>query len=137
MYEILKAISAVNGWVFTYARKDYQNLFDETEQKNLSHIFLDPVEVEDNENDTGIVESRTHAGFFMILFSSDIDELSYDDRYQQHIKPIVEGNLITLKDAIRCGYNVEFNQWKKTEVINAFDYNFDGVLVSYNITIDE
>lgn len=137
MYEIIKAIAAANNWPFTYARKDFQNLFDGTEQLNVSHIFLDPVETEYKPNDTNIDESKVYSGHFMILYSSGIDEQDYDTRYQNYIKPIITGDLETLKDSIRCDYDVEFNLWKTTEIINALDYNFDGLIVTYNITITE
>lgn len=137
MYEILKALAAVNGWVFDYGRHDFHNLHEAAEQKNVSHIFLDPVEIRDIDNDSGVTEQKVYSGSFMILYSSDIDEESYDDRYQDYIKPIVTGDLKTIKDEIRCGYEVTFDLWKTVEVVNVFDFNFDGVICTYQLTIDE
>jgi hypothetical protein len=137
MYEILKALATSNGWVFEYGRHDFQNLFKAAEQKNVSHIFLDPVKIRDIDNDSGITEKKVYSGSFMILFSSDIDEQDYDTRYQNYIKPIVSGDLKTIKDGIRCGYDVVFDLWETTEVVNIFDYNFDGLICTYQLTIDE
>ena len=104
MYEILKALAAANNWVFEYGRQDFNNLFEATEQKNVSHIFLDPVEIEEKDNDSGISEKQIHSGSFMILYSSDIDKKSYEDRYQDYIKPILTGDLEIIKKEIRCSY---------------------------------
>lgn len=136
MYEILQAICTAEAWPFVYARKDFQNLFDEIEKKQVPHLFLDPVIIEDVENDMNVVEAKVFSGDFMILVSSDIDE-EYNARYQNHIKPLIDSAIVKIKDSIRCGHKVTFNTWRTVEVINAFDYNFDGLIVSYNVTIEE
>lgn len=136
MYEFLKAIAASNNWPFEYARTDFQNLFEEVEQENVSHIFLDPVEIRDIDNDSGVTEKKAYSGSFLIVYSSDIDEEDYDTRYQKYIKPIVEGDLQTIKDSLRCAYEATFKLWRSTEVINVFDYNFDGILCTYEIILD-
>jgi hypothetical protein len=137
MYEILKAIATAEGWPFDYGRTDFHNLFEASEQKEVSHLFLDPVKVRDVDNDSGVTEQKVYSGSFMILFSSDIDEKSYDDRYQNYIKPIVDGDLLTIKESLRCTYEANFDLWETIEVINVFDYNFDGVICNYQITIEE
>lgn len=137
MYEILKNICTSENWVFDYARKDFQNLFDEFEQVNVVHVFLDPVIIDDVLNDMNVIEAKTYSGEFMMLYSSDIDEKDYDTRYQKYIKPIIDTEIKKIKDSIRCGQNVNIQLWRTIEVINAFDYNFDGIIVSYNLTIEE
>lgn len=139
MYEILKAIAAAMDpvWGFFYAKHDYRNLFTEVEIKDRIQIFLDPVEIEDVYNDMNVIEAQIHTGLFMILLSSDIDEVSYDDRYQKYIKPLIATKTKELKEAIRCGnYQLKFNTWKTVEVINMLDYNLDGLIVTYSFTID-
>ena len=137
MYEILKALAAANGWVFDYGRSDFQNLFEAAEQKAVSHIFLDPVGVLDVDNDAGVTEQKIYSGSFMILYSSNIDELSYDARYQNYIKPIVSGDLRTINNAIRCTYEGSIESWDIAEVINMFDYNLDGVICTYKIRLND
>lgn len=137
MYDILKTICTAKSFPFVYARRDFQNLYDEAEQKNVPHVFLDPVITEDVVNDMNVVEGKIYSGDFMVLMSSDIDEEDYDARYQKYIKPIIETHVKNIKETIRCGQEVTFNLWRKVEVINAFDYNFDGLIISYNITIEE
>jgi hypothetical protein len=137
MYDILKTICTAESFPFVYARRDFQNLYNEVEQKNVPHLFLDPVIIEDVVNDMNVIEGKIYSGDFMVLVSSDIDEESYDARYQNHIKPLIDSAVATIKETIRCGQEVTFNLWRTIEVINAFDYNFDGLIVSYNITIEE
>jgi len=137
MYNILKTICTTKSFPFVYARRDFQNLYDEVEQKNVPHLFLDPVIIEDVVNDMNVIEGKIYSGEFMLLVSSDIDEESYDERYQNHIKPLVDSEVEAIKEEIRCGQGVKFNLWRTIEVINVFDYNFDGLIVSYNITIEE
>lgn len=136
MYEILKAIAAAQGWGFDYGRKDFHNLYEAAEQKGVSHIFLDPVKIKDIDNDEGVTEKKQYSGSFMVVFSSDVDEKSYEDRYEDYIKPNIKSHLKTVKDEIRCGYEVVFDSWETVEVINALDYNFDGVICTYKVTID-
>jgi len=137
MYEILKAIATSKGWVFDYGRTDFHNLHEAVEVKNKSNLFLDPVKTRDVDNESGVTEKKVHSGSFMILRSSDIDEKSYDDRYQKYIKPIVQADLKAIKDSIRCTYEATFDLWETVEVINVFDYNFDGIIVTYQLTIEE
>lgn len=137
MYEFLKDLAAANGWPFDYGRSDYHNLFRGAEQKELTHIFLDPVGTTDVDNDSGVVEKVIHSGLFFIVFSSDIDEKSYNDRYQDYIKPILDGDLKLIKNELGCNNNISINLWEKLEVINFLDYNFDGIICTYKITIDE
>jgi len=137
MKEIIEAIATANGWSFVYGRKDFNNLFNEIEQENISHLFLEPPAIEDIHNDMGIVEKKAYSGFLTIGYSSDIDEEDYEARYDKYIKPIIDGVLSTLKHEIRCGQEVVILLWKTTEFVNVFDYNFDGVILEYNILIDE
>lgn len=137
MYEILKAICLAEDWSFTYARTDFQNLFDEVEKVGVPHIFLDPVVIEDVENDMNVIEEKVYSGSFMILASSDLDK-DYEDRFQEYIKPLIDTAIVKVKESIRCGGEVvTFNLWRSVEVVNVFDYNFDGLIVSYNITIEQ
>lgn len=137
MYEILKALAAASGWVFEYGRRDFQNLHDAAEQKEVSHLFLDPVQISKNRSDSGQVESITYSGNFMLLYSSDIDEESYEYRYENYIKPILEGQIGVIENDLVCVQEATIEQWQIVEVINMFDYNLDGVIVTYRTTIDE
>jgi hypothetical protein len=133
MYEIIKYICEMNNWIFTYARQDFANLFDESEQKNVPHIFLDPVEIRDDFDEYGNIINTTYTGSFMILVSSDLDELDYDTRYQTYIKPLVNDTLKVIKEGMQCEGENTIKNWRIIEVINVFDYNFDGLVVTFNV----
>lgn len=133
MYEILEYIANYNNWFFQYARKDYHNLFDEIEQKNVPHLFLDPVQIIENFDEYNNVISTNYSGSFMLLLSSSIDEEDYNYRYQNYIKPTINESVKIIKEGIKCDGDLLINNWRITEVVNVFDYNFDGVLINYSI----
>lgn len=140
MYDILKNIAEVqvlgaDQFGFVYARKDFANLYNEVEG-TVPIIFLDPVVIDTNFGDFNTVESVTYSGTFMLVVNSDIDETDYDYRYQNYIKPLLDGALTTIKGALVCTYPVTFNTWRTQEIINILDYTLDGVIVTYNITVD-
>lgn len=133
MYNLLKSISTTNGWTFTYAKKDFANLFDEVEVSGGTYVFLDPVKTNSNFDEYNQEISKTYTGTFMVLASSDLDEIDYDTRYQKYIRPITSGATATIKNAIQCDGNKTIKNWGETEVINVFDYNMDGLLITYTI----
>ena len=131
MFEFLQHIATDNDFVFEYSRTDYQNLYDGMEYNKI-HLFVDPITIDSKFSDTGF-EIKTFSGKLMILVSSDVDE-SYSDKYNNHIKPLVDSALELLKDSLLCSeFNI--NKFQSVEVINLFDVNLDGVLVNYNITL--
>lgn len=132
MYDFLKTIAESNGWVFEYARTDYQNLYNLETSGGTVHLFCDPIVSDSKFSDSG-VETISYSGKLMLLLSSDIDE-SYSDKYNDYIKPLVAGATQTLKDGILCS-DYEINKFQTTEIINLFDFNMDGILVNYSITI--
>ena len=137
MKEILKAIATANDWGFEYGREDFQNLYDVSESDNTIHLFLDPVGITKNRGDNQEVHSITYSGLFMLLKSSDVDEVSYEYRYENYIKPLIDTNITSIEDSLVCNSLANIDTWDITEIINVFDYNLDGVMIKYKITIDE
>jgi hypothetical protein len=135
MYEILKNICTTNNWIFNYARRDFQNLYDGEEQVGDSTplVFLDPVQITENNDEYNVDESTTYEGSFMVLVSSDFDEIDYDTRYQEYIKPVIKSTLKDIKDGIICDGKLSIQTWRIIEIINAFDFNADGVVITYVI----
>lgn len=132
MYDKLKSIAETNNWVFTYARKDYSNLYDEDIDVNIPHLFVDPIELDEIFDEYNNVESTNYNGSFMLLLSSDIDEEDYNSRYQKYIKPIINTSLQSIKDELQCE-EITIQSWRVVEVIDVFDFNLDGVLVTFSI----
>lgn len=133
MYEFLKNIAEDNNWVFEYSRSDYQNLYDEMTNDEV-HLFVDPITTDSNFSESGFQE-KTYSGKMMILVGSDIDE-DYQTKYDENIKPLIDGALQILIDTLVCA-DAEINQFKTTEVINLFDFNLDGILINYNIKLND
>ncbi|MEW5675553.1 hypothetical protein ABGT15_04510 [Flavobacterium enshiense] len=131
MYDYFKNVAESNNWVFKYGRSDYLNLSNEIEEPNKIHFFIDPIITDSNFSDVG-TETKSYSGKFMMLLSSDVDE-SYDDKYNDYIKPLINGALQTLKNDLVCA-DFDINKFQVLEVINLFDYNLDGVLVNYSLT---
>jgi hypothetical protein len=136
MKEFLEAIAVANNWPFEYGRSDFHNLFDEIEQVGVNHLFLDPVEINTLRNDSGSVEVIIYTGRFMLLKSSDIDEVDYNYRYENYIKPIIENDLPIIEDSLICDNEATLSEWKVIEVVNLFDYNLDGVLITFKVEIN-
>lgn len=129
----LKQIAEANGWRFVYARRDYQNLIDaaqfisdEMRDAGVGEtvLFLDPV-VRKSEN-----IGMRYTGNFMVLTSSNVDD-SYEERTLKYIDPLIEKVMKEMKQKLRCIYDVD--NWQSIEVINVFDFNADGLSISFNL----
>lgn len=138
MKERFESIAEDLDWYFDYGRKDYHNLYDQKDGKTFK-FFLDPITEDDKISELGNTESITFEGYFMILMNSTLDKV-YDaqldsdkstGRYENYIKRCKE-QADALKKILACN-EYEIKRWKKTEVINLFDTNFDGVLVNFQI----
>lgn len=130
----LEAIATTNGWQFEYGRRDFQNLTDSQSMKSDSVegfgnddsiMFCDPVKTADQQND--LIQST---GTFMILTRSNHDK-TYSERYDLFIDPLLTA-LKSMKNQFKCEWDVV--RWEKTEVINVFDINADGILVSFTMS---
>jgi hypothetical protein len=133
MYDILKEIADNNGWGFFYGRRDFQNLQNEVENTRKIYCFLDPVIIDHNYNEYGELESSTHSGTMMMVKSSPLDE-DYEDKYRERIMLMKSYELIRLTDALSCN-DITINNFRTTEVINLFDYGYDGLIINYSITL--
>ncbi len=129
----LKGLAALNGWRFVNARRDYQNLIeattfvaDEVEGYEIGEtvLFLDPV-IRKTEKD-GI----RFTGNFMVLTKSDLDD-DYESRQTKYINPLVDILMKSMYNKLRCEFDVD--GWQAIEVINQFDFNADGLNISFNL----
>jgi hypothetical protein len=122
------------AWGFEYARNDYQNLIDSTDfisdalegyGVGETIMFVDPMK-------RGITSrnQKTYSGSFMVLTKSDLDK-DYDDRFTLFIEPLIDLLMVSFRNKLKCEYDI--NTWESTEIINMFDWNADGLLITYNI----
>lgn len=123
------------AWGFEYARRDYQNLIDSTDWvadalnnygTDETIFFCDPIKR--GKTKAG---AETFSGSFMVLTRSDHDEV-YEQRYIKFIEPILSIIMGGVRNKLLCDFDVD--TWQTTELINVFDWNADGLLVTYNIT---
>lgn len=135
MEDIIEQITDRFGYEYIYGRKDYQNLYNEIENDVLK-VFLDPVVVEDSDGDNGEVEHYIHTGNVMLLYSSDMNKEDYKEKYENYIKPLVTEKAAEIKGILNCEYEVTIKKWRKTHIVNLFDYNLDGIVISFIINID-
>ena len=102
-----------------------------------THIFLDPVVIEKLRDSDNVVHTLNYSGHFMLVFSSDIEEINaYETRYENYIKPAIDTYLETIEEALKCTYEANILCWKITEVVNILDYNFDGIIVDYKVSVN-
>jgi len=128
------ALSQVPVWGFEYARNDYQNLIDSTDfiadalegyGVGETVMFVDPIKRGVNSRN-----EKTYTGSFMVLTKSDLDK-TYDERHLLFIEPLISLLMVSFRNKLKCEYDV--NTWDSTEVINMFDWNADGLLITYSI----
>lgn len=133
MYDKFKEIAEVNEWKFFYARRDFLNLeADEGEEEKI-HLMVDPIVIQNQFDEYGSPDSKLYSGHFMILMSSQFDDGSYEDRYNKYIKPLVEQAERELMEGFSCSdFTLTF--WQSVEIINAFDFNYDGLIINYQIS---
>jgi hypothetical protein len=135
MYNLLKTIAATNSYEFLYARRDFQNLLDSIPVGQV-HLILDPVETTEAFTEYNEVDTVQSSGRFMLVISSDIDKGDYEQRYIDDIQPLLVGAMVIIKDALKCNGSIQIDSWRSVELINMFDYNVDGIAVTYQITQD-
>lgn len=130
---LLKDQALLNGWRFSHARRDYQNLIaatqfvqDELEGLDVNEtvLFLDPV------TQKNVADGKIYSGNFMVLTVSDLD-MSHEDKRENYIKPLKL--VIDKMYSMFKGCYFDVNDWTVIEVINVFDFNGDGVNVRFNV----
>ena len=140
MKEALQQIANNNGWHFDYGRSYFHNL--ETEADKEYYFFLDPIEESVTFNEYIVPTKRTYNGRFMLLKHSDFDRVynaqsdnnQSESKYEQYIKPCKE-EVMKIANTLCGDYTIE--GWRMIEVINLYDNNFDGVLVTFQITTND
>lgn len=129
----LKDYATLRGWKCHYARRDYQNLVDATTfvadtvegySEGETMMFIDPIRRK------SLSDGISYAGSFMVLTKSDLDD-DYFSRKQKYIDPLINTLLKTLKDRLKCNYDVDL--WDSVEVINQFDWNADGLAITFSV----
>lgn len=120
------------GWQFSYGNKDNQNLLTSDLTEDEIYFLLDPVVESEGVSEFGGSVDIEYSGTFIICVKSDLDDI-YQGRYNKNIKPL-KTSLNLLKDVIDCS-DYERQLWRKDEVINELDVNFDGLIITYRLKL--
>lgn len=130
--EKLNEIATSKGWAFVYARRDYQNLYEaaqyvedsvSTYAMDETVMFVDPIV---RSPKSGTTEYK---GKFMVVTKSNMD-WDYDERYVKYIEPLIPEFKSVIK-SLSCDFDVK--EFRMVEIINLFDLNADGFVVTYSI----
>jgi len=145
MLEIFKQFASDKGYVFLYARKDYQNLFngkhtiEETEDEQLLgdiNLFMDPPKwslIFEKGNPKPI--GKKYRGAIFINVNSDIDEVDYEYRHEKYIKPLEAVLTEDLTISLNCENDLQINSLEGYSDINIFYQNLDGIVFTYDIDL--
>lgn len=136
MYEIIKAIAAANGWEFDYGSRDFQNLYDNKGEEGTVYIFSDPIKEDTLLGDTGLAESYKYSGTLFLFKSSKLDEESYIYRKETYIEPLKANELSIVSNTLSCEYRANITKWGVQEIINMLDFNGDGLMIDFELTIE-
>lgn len=123
MKEILEKIAGSLGYVFHYARRDFQNL--EEAVPGAVHLFLDPVE-------TFITIEQSlcqYSGSFLLVVRADLDK-KYKADYDEDIYPLKQKLYGEFMTAIGCE-DIDLQTLRIVEVVNLLDENYNGLIVEF------
>lgn len=141
MKNLLQSLAENLGMVFSYGRRDHLNLLSFDQEDNDIRFLLFPLKVRSVfSSDSGSVNRTTWIGSFMVLQRSDLDSFyneqkgnSSEGKYEKHIEPIKTA-LDTLLNQLICNQDYIVQNWDMDEVINLFDMNADGIMVTFTIS---
>jgi hypothetical protein len=140
LVEILEQHSATLNWIFSYGNKANQNLMQATLVPNKIYLILDPVKRKRAFSEFGGTGDTTFTGSFLLLRASTIDQMYYEGqgtergKYKENIRGILGFYLESLEAILNCG-DLKINDWSIVDIVDVFDFNADGVVVTYNISV--
>ena len=140
LVEILEQHSATLGWIFSYGNKANQNLIQGDLTPEKIYLILDPVKRKRAFSEFGGTGDTTFTGSFLLLRASTIDQMYYEGqgteagKYKENIKPLLETEVVRLEDILNCA-EYKINDWSIVDVVDVFDFNADGIVVTYNISV--
>jgi len=135
VYNELKIISETNDFEFIYARRDFQNLNRGNADLDKIFLFLDPIKSNNQFDEYSNLLSTSYNGTFMLVKQSKFAD-DYQHKFEEIIRPLLEQKLKIITDSLACT-DLVIDSWNTTEIINLFNQNFDGVIVSYSITHEQ
>lgn len=135
--------------------------------ENTVYMLLDPVRRTRLFSEFGGTGNRTYNGQFLLLVKSNLDNTYHNQsegeeqftnrmmssggvvrpntcstfkeflsKYRKNIYPLLEEDLTALENLINCSeYNIE--SWEMIDAVNIMDVNYDGLVVTFTISVLE
>lgn len=130
--EIYEGYTKELGWAFSYGNKANQNLLQSNLDSNEIYFLLDPITRVIENKPTGATGYTDFNGEFLLVVKSNLDA-EYENKYKDNIKPLFD-ELDKFHKLLRCS-DYEITEWSIVDVIDAFDINTDGLVVTYKVRI--
>jgi len=131
--DVLKDLAVSLGWTFSYGNRANHNLIRSSLDDNQIYLLLDPVRTSQPSDEFGGEKETVFTGNFILGIQSTIDK-TYEEKYEDNIKPLKNNELPKIKNLLNCG-DYQLNGWSFFEDINLYDTNLDGLVVTYSIAI--
>jgi hypothetical protein len=140
---ILKEYCDENDLIYQLGRKANLNLLKSNIDNELIYLLHEPSprKIEMNSNSTRVA-NYIFSGMFFLVKQSTLDmpyftEMDNDEtnsKYALNIEPLLSV-YEQIANAFGC-YGFDVLQWECIDVVNVFDTNKDGLLVTYSVKID-
>ena len=140
LVEVLEQQATTLGWTFSYGNKANQNLMESDLVADRIYLLLDPVRRLRAFSEFGGTGTSTFTGSFLLLVKSTIDQEYYEGqgteagKYKENIKPLLQTEIPKLEDVLNCDA-YQINEWSIVDVVDILDFNADGIIVTFNISI--
>jgi len=110
----------------------------ETDPLRYAHVFMLPYQVEDLfSSQFGFSSGQNiFRGDFLVLVKSDLDEAHWEKYYQEKYDHNIHGLENYVRETLRpeiINCELIITRWSYQQVINIFDVNMDGLLITYEI----
>lgn len=136
----LQEYCTANSISYHYGRKANLNLLQSDLDEGKVYMLHEASPRRSNLNTTKtLIESFTFVGKFFLMVKSNIDmpyfnEKQADDstsKYTTNIEPLLN-TFQDIGNSFGCT-DFEIEQWEAIDVVNVFDANRDGILVTYTV----
>jgi hypothetical protein len=143
---ILQAYAINMGWIYSYGRKSNLNLLAAKTVLENEKVYLlhepSPRKPEKNATGTGIKSILFTGNFFLMVKSENdmpyFNEVNNDEarsKYVLYIEPLLELYMQMMR-SFMCD-DMEVLVFEAIDVVNIFDENRDGILITYQIRINQ
>jgi len=139
---ILQDIAEANSLEYHYGKKAALNILDGTLDADKIYMLHEYTNRKSEYNQTGTaITAVTYEGKFFLVKHSNLDAPHFNEngnvsqsKYVLNIEPLLE-TFAAIGDGLACD-SIAVSQWDCVDITDALDANFDGLLISYRIKVD-